>query len=167
MPSEQPATGTELCWDHEDCPRDDCSGELQQQDRFNVLCLSCEGVWTYVKTSTAHLLQTADCETVATKPIAMSDGGQSPGDARIGADVPTAIRRGGATRPVQKLDREGNLTVYRSHAVAFECQDCGNVQWFATDRFRFIADCHECGLGSCFEFDFELARSATRGGASE
>ncbi|NHN64325.1 hypothetical protein G9463_13605 [Haloarcula sp. JP-Z28] len=76
MQSEQPATGTELCWDHEDCPRDDCDGGLQQQDRFNVLCLACEGVWTYVKTSTAHLLQTADCETVATKPIAMSDGGR-------------------------------------------------------------------------------------------
>ena len=121
MQSKQPAAGTELCWDHEDYPRDDCDDELQQQDRFNVLCLACEGGWTYVKTSTAHLLQTADCETVATKPIAMSDGGQSPGDARLGSDVSTAVRGGGATRPMQKLDREGNLTVYRGHAVAFEC----------------------------------------------
>ena len=164
MPSEQPATGTELCWDHEDCPRDDCNGELQQQDRFNVLCLACEGVWTHVKTATEHILQTAEFETVATKPIARTDGGHSTRNSRVGNDVPTAIRRGGATRPMQKLDREGNLTVYRGHAVAFECQDCGNVQWFVTDQFRVMADCHECGIDSCFEFDFELARSATRGG---
>ncbi|WP_199722395.1 hypothetical protein [Haloarcula sp. Atlit-120R] len=97
----------------------------------------------------------------------MTGSAQSTKGSRVGTDVPTAIRRGGATKPMQKLDREGALTSYRGHAVAFECQDCGNVQWFVTDQFRITADCHECGLGSCFEFDFELARSATRGGAFE
>jgi hypothetical protein len=75
MASEPAASGVEYCWDQEACPRDNCDGELQQQDRFNVLCLACEGVWTHVKTETTHSLQTAAFETVATKPIARTDGG--------------------------------------------------------------------------------------------
>ena len=75
MASEQPANGAQYCWDQEACPRDNCSGELQQQDRFNVLCLACEGVWTHVKTGTTHSLQTAAFETVATKHIARTDSG--------------------------------------------------------------------------------------------
>jgi hypothetical protein len=27
-------------WDGKDCPRNGCDGELQQQDRINVMCLS-------------------------------------------------------------------------------------------------------------------------------
>lgn len=57
----------ERCWDYEDCPRDDCGGELQQQDKINVMCLECEGVWSHVTTATEHYLQTADFEAVAKK----------------------------------------------------------------------------------------------------
>ena len=71
MPSEGPT----CCWDHEDCPRDDCEGELEQQDRFNVSCLECRNVWTHVEWGDKHVLQTADGETVAEKPIAKADGG--------------------------------------------------------------------------------------------
>jgi nucleoside 2-deoxyribosyltransferase len=71
---------TGYLWDHEDCPRKDCDGELQHQDKFNVMCLSCERVWSHVKTETKHLLQTEDFETVAEKPVAVPDGdGQTGG----------------------------------------------------------------------------------------
>lgn len=73
---EQSEGGTERVWDHEGCPRDGCAGVLQQQDRFNVACLSCERVWIHVKTKTTHYLQTADFETVVEKPIGMTDGGE-------------------------------------------------------------------------------------------
>ena len=76
----QPA-GTECCWDNAECPRDDCEGDLQQQDTFNVTCLSCRGVWSHVKTEAKHYLQTAGGETVAQKPITVTDGGQPAGDA--------------------------------------------------------------------------------------
>ncbi|ELY68864.1 hypothetical protein [Natrinema versiforme] len=66
------------CWDHEDCPRENCEGELQQQDQYNVMCLSCERVWTHVRSETTHSLQTANFETVAEKPVTMADGGTSP-----------------------------------------------------------------------------------------
>jgi hypothetical protein len=67
-------------WDHDECPRDGCDGELSQQDRLNVMCRSCEEVWTHVRTETEHKLQTAEFEIVAEKPIAKTDGGQSPSD---------------------------------------------------------------------------------------
>lgn len=35
-------------WDHKPCPADGCDGELQQQDRMNVTCLTCEEVWNSV-----------------------------------------------------------------------------------------------------------------------
>jgi hypothetical protein len=76
MPSKQFGR----CWDYEDCPREDCDGELSQQDRINVLCLSCERVWTHLKTDDKHKLKTADCETAAEKPIAITDGGKRSGD---------------------------------------------------------------------------------------
>lgn len=69
--------GPVMVWDHEDCPLDDCDGELQQQDKFNVMCLGCEAVWTHVKSGTKHYLQTEDFETVAEKPVAMTDGGNT------------------------------------------------------------------------------------------
>jgi len=67
--------GTERCWDNEECPRDNCEGELQQQDKLNVTCLLCEAVWSHVKTRKKHYLQTVDFEIVAEKPVAMADGG--------------------------------------------------------------------------------------------
>jgi len=67
MKTDNSADGTGRYWDHEDCPRDNCNGELQQQDQFNVMCLSCEGIWTHVKSETKHYLQTADFETVQVK----------------------------------------------------------------------------------------------------
>lgn len=76
MTGEQSTDGIERTWDHDDCPCDDCDGELQQQDQYNVMCLSCERVWTHVNNQTKHYLQTADFETVAEKPVVMTDGGQ-------------------------------------------------------------------------------------------
>jgi hypothetical protein len=76
----RPSGGTGRYWDHEDCPHDDCDGELSQQDRFNVMCLSCERVWTHYKTESKHKLQTADFETVAEKPRVATDGGETPTD---------------------------------------------------------------------------------------
>jgi hypothetical protein len=40
------------------------------------MCLSCESIWSHVKTETKHYLQTADFETVAEKPITVTDGGR-------------------------------------------------------------------------------------------
>lgn len=73
--NESSAGGPVMVWDHEDCPLDGCDGELQQQDKFNVMCLECEAVWTHVKSETKHCLQTEDFVTVAEKPVAMTDGG--------------------------------------------------------------------------------------------
>jgi hypothetical protein len=58
----------ERCWDFEDCPRAGCAGVLQQQDQYNVMCLSCEHVWSHVKTETKHYLASADGEKAAAKP---------------------------------------------------------------------------------------------------
>jgi hypothetical protein len=55
-------------WDHEDCPHDDCEGELEQQDEFNVMCLACERVWSHRKDQTHHELVTVDLEVAARKP---------------------------------------------------------------------------------------------------
>jgi len=91
----------------------------------------------------------------------MSDTEQewSYGDDCVGASVPLSVRRGGATGPLEKVELSGNGTSYRGHAAPYECQDCGNVQRFVTSQFRFMSDCHECGSGRFFEFDFTLARS--------
>jgi len=74
-PEPSPHAGRKRCWDGEDCPHEDCDGELGQQDRLNVMCRTCEDVWTHVKTDTKHKLQTADYEFVAEKPRAIADGG--------------------------------------------------------------------------------------------
>ncbi|ELZ23512.1 hypothetical protein C475_14603 [Halosimplex carlsbadense 2-9-1] len=66
------------CWDHEDCPRDGCDGELQQQDRFNAMCLTCENAWGHVRDQTTHYLQNEDGEIVVEKPVAAADGGTEP-----------------------------------------------------------------------------------------
>lgn len=97
--------GTTLCWDHEDCPRDDCDGELQQQDRFNVMCLSCEHVWMHWKDETDHVLETEDHETVARKPRVATDGGVDQDD-------------GDVSHVVLNLTREEALTLhdYATHA---------------------------------------------------
>jgi len=71
MPNEGPTR----CWDHEDCPRDDCEGELEQQDQFNVMCTTCERIWAHIKWGNSHELQTKRGEKVAEKPIAVTDGG--------------------------------------------------------------------------------------------
>jgi hypothetical protein len=61
---------TNGCWDGEHCPRDDCDGRLQQQDQYNVMCLTCEEAWSHIKTADNHCLQTEDFETVAILPRA-------------------------------------------------------------------------------------------------
>jgi len=77
-----------LIWDREDCPEDDCDGELQQQDEFNVMCLSCEVIWSHIAFPTEHQLQTKTGQTVARKDRRVAtDGGQSTDAlARINGD---------------------------------------------------------------------------------
>lgn len=52
--SEQ--NGVNRRWDHEDCPEDGCNGELQEQDNINVMCLSCEAVYTHGVDERGHFL---------------------------------------------------------------------------------------------------------------
>lgn len=68
-------SGMRLCWDDKDCPRESCDGDLQQQDRFNVMCLNCERVWVHYKDETAHYLTDQYGENVAEKPRVGNDGG--------------------------------------------------------------------------------------------
>jgi len=58
-----------MIWDSDGCPVGECDGELQQQDKFNVMCLSCESVWTHWQSSEEDLLVTEDNEIVARKAI--------------------------------------------------------------------------------------------------
>lgn len=71
--------GVELCWDDEDCPRD-CNGELQQQDRMNVMCLSCNAVWAHYVTESEHKLLDEKGRTQARKPRTENTD-ESDGDA--------------------------------------------------------------------------------------
>lgn len=153
-------------WDHEDCPRDDCDGELQQQDEFNVLCLSCEGVWTHWTDESDHVLVTETQETVARKPRVATDGGQSVdgteweyGDPVVGPSVPKNVREGGATQPMLKLELSGNGTAYEGHSVAFECTECGTVRRFVTPAFMTMYRCDECEDVCWFEFQWDLNRT--------
>lgn len=66
--------GMERFWDHEDCPHDWCDGEIQQQDKYNVMCLDCEAVWipvllpaTVRSDPPAHQLQGPDGKVWAEK----------------------------------------------------------------------------------------------------
>lgn len=72
--NDRSASGT-YCWDHEDCPRDGCEGPLQQQDRYNVMCLSCGEDWAHYKDGDDHMLVTRDGETIARKARMVPDGG--------------------------------------------------------------------------------------------
>jgi len=56
-----------MIWDNEDCPVDGCDGELQQQDKYNVMCLTCEDIWTHWASGEEDLLVTEDHEIVARK----------------------------------------------------------------------------------------------------
>jgi hypothetical protein len=53
-------------WDGKNCPRDNCEGELQQQDEANVMCLACERVWFHYRRARQHTLANQDGENVAT-----------------------------------------------------------------------------------------------------
>jgi hypothetical protein len=73
MTSDTSSNGT-YCWDHEDCPRGECDGELQQQDEYNVMCLSCERVWAHWKNADEHHLVSPDEKTVARKDRTLQAG---------------------------------------------------------------------------------------------
>jgi hypothetical protein len=98
-------TSVGYLWDDEPCPEEDCDGDLQQQDQFNVMCLDCEAVWTHIKwDDERHELQTADGETVATKRrTVMTDGGVESGGATVqlpdDADIPSTLE---VTFPVEE-----------------------------------------------------------------
>ena len=83
--TEDFGTGMKRFWDDEDCPHDWCEGELQQQDRFNVMCLQCESAWSHIRLPATynepekHCLQDADGELWAEKPAVATDGGMEAG----------------------------------------------------------------------------------------
>lgn len=54
-------------WDHESCPLGWCDGDLEQQDRFNVMCLSCERAWGHMKDEDYHYLVGSNGESVTKK----------------------------------------------------------------------------------------------------
>lgn len=81
-------SGTSLCWDGHSCPIGGCDGELQQQDRFNVLCLECETVWTHYVTDEEHILSRPDQQHEFTKPRAETDGGREQSGDRIDRGCP-------------------------------------------------------------------------------
>lgn len=43
-------------WTDEPCPHDDCDGQLQQQDDYNVMCLDCRSVFVHVAGDGHHLV---------------------------------------------------------------------------------------------------------------
>lgn len=65
--SDEQISGSELYWDCEDCPRDGCKGELQQQDRYNVMCLDCEEVFAHYRDESTHYLVDENSDTVTEK----------------------------------------------------------------------------------------------------
>ncbi|WP_435147674.1 hypothetical protein [Halobaculum sp. P14] len=78
------------------------------------------------------------------------------GDERVGYNVPTTVRRGGATRPMQKEPLAGNGTAYKSHSVAMACEECYTVRYFATSHFVTAYNCRVCGAVRWFFFGWGL-----------
>ena len=50
-------------WDNEDCPH--CEGELEQQDKYNVMCRDCMEIFEHRKTDSEHYLHQTDRGKVA------------------------------------------------------------------------------------------------------
>jgi hypothetical protein len=82
---------SERTWDHEDCPRDDCEGELEQQDKFNVMCLSCEDVFSHYRRGSFHWLEDSDFETVAKKKLVTDGGEVDPSEPWFVAGLPDPV----------------------------------------------------------------------------
>lgn len=78
--------GSTFFWDHEECPRDDCEGELQQQDEWNVICLECETVWAHYTDATHHELVDENADVVTRKRRVATDGGTDSSDTGRSAD---------------------------------------------------------------------------------
>lgn len=94
----------------------------------------------------------------------MTDGSEwSYGDSKVGADVPKSVREGGATGPAVKRSLGENGTSLESHAVNFECTECGSIRRFAGRSFMTMYRCDECETVRWFEFKWDLnrARSST------
>jgi len=89
------------------------------------------------------------------------------GDPYVGHGVPNRIRKGGATNPMEKKSLGGNGVSYRSHSVAFECDNCGHVQRYATSDFQTMGHCRGCGDTQLFKFDFGRDDSSTEPEGSE
>lgn len=50
-------------WDNRDCPND-CNGQLQQQDKYNVMCTTCKEVFTHVRNQNRNGLANSDGDIV-------------------------------------------------------------------------------------------------------
>lgn len=121
-------------WDHEPCPLEDCDGELQQQDRFNVLCLECGAVFGHLKDETDHILTDDSARTVHTKPRVMTDGGTCSDETvqcvECGSDLTDPKNAGDpdingewvCVRPVCRRMHQAPLTVGR-HIIRTEDPD--------------------------------------------
>lgn len=101
-------------WDQEGCPVDGCDGDLEQQDQFNVMCLTCEEVWTHVKYQSVHRLVNADDETVDEKKRVVADGGEN--EQPISKATPT----GRSARFYEPLESEDDVQAI-AQRVAQHC----------------------------------------------
>lgn len=59
--------GSEMHWDDEHCPRDDCDGELQHQDQVEVMCLACKKEWSAAILRGERVLVDSDGERVSSE----------------------------------------------------------------------------------------------------
>ncbi|WP_337653199.1 hypothetical protein [Halomontanus rarus] len=124
--------GSSRCWDGEECPG--CGGELQQQDRYNVACLDCEGAWGHSKDDDHHYLQTASGYVVTKKPRTgddreiRTDGGES--------------RDGTKQCPRCGSGPEGLLFDPQPHPKSnrFVCCECDHEWYVDTDTNETEAD---------------------------
>lgn len=83
------------------------------------------------------------------------------GDPKVGHGVPKIVRRGGATKPLEKEELAGNGTAFRGHAALYECENCGALKRFVTADFMTRYYCDECGETHFFEFQWEFNRGAS------
>ncbi|QGX95917.1 hypothetical protein EI982_14545 [Haloplanus rallus] len=76
------AWGSSRTWDGEDCPHENCDGDLQNQGDANVMCLSCGDVWGHHKNDEEHYLVSKGSNIVARKPRVETDVENGGGERR-------------------------------------------------------------------------------------
>jgi len=65
-------------------------------------------------------------------------------DANVGASVPLCVRRGGATRPMEREELGDNGLALRGHPTEYACETCGETRRFVTNGWMHHYHCTEC-----------------------